>query len=375
MELLQDTIRKFEDWEIVNTEKPFLIAGPCSAETEEQVLASARELKKTGVEVFRAGIWKPRTRPDSFEGVGSIGLKWLQRVKKETGMMVTTEVANVKHVYEALRAGIDILWIGARTTANPFAMQEIADALNGMDIPVFVKNPVNPDVDLWLGAIERLQKAGITRIGAIHRGFSGFDHSIYRNPPSWQIPIELKRRLPDLPMLCDPSHIGGKRELLQSLSQKAMDLNYDGLMIESHPDPDNAWSDAQQQVTAASLQVIIENLVLRQVRPEGVSYDTLEDLRFKIDKYDNELLDILQKRMETAEAIGRYKKQANMTILQPNRWDEVVECSLKKGRKRNLSDRFTSKIFKAIHEESISKQTAIMNGGHSLNGQNKQTDQ
>ncbi len=371
---VKTAIQKFADWEFINTEKPFLIAGPCSAETEEQIMLSAFELKKTGIEVFRAGIWKPRTRPNSFEGVGSIGLKWLQRVKKETGMLVTTEVANVKHVYEALRAGVDILWIGARTTANPFAMQEIADALNGMDIPVFVKNPVNPDVNLWLGAIERLEKAGITRIGAIHRGFSLSEHSIYRNPPSWQIPIELKRRLPDLPLLCDPSHIGGKRELLQSISQKAMDLNYDGLMIESHPDPDNAWSDASQQVSAASLQVIVDNLVLRQVKPEGISYDTLEDLRFKIDKYDNELLDILQKRMETAEAIGQYKKKANMTILQPNRWDKVVDNSLKKGRKRGLSDRFTSKIFKAIHEESISKQTAIMNGEPSVNGNNTKTD-
>ncbi|RLD85131.1 MAG: 3-deoxy-7-phosphoheptulonate synthase [Bacteroidetes bacterium] len=371
---VQLAIKKLADWEIVNTEKPFLIAGPCSAETEEQTLASAHELRKIGIEVFRAGIWKPRTRPDSFEGVGSIGLKWLQKVKKETGMLISTEVANVKHVYEALRAGIDILWIGARTTANPFAIQEIADALHGMDIPVLVKNPVNPDADLWLGAIERLQKAGITRIGAIHRGFSGFDHSIYRNPPSWQIPIELKRRLPDLPILCDPSHIGGKRELLQSISQKAMDLNYDGLMIESHPDPDNAWSDARQQVSAASLQVITESLVLRQVKPEGINYDTLEDLRFKIDKYDNELLDILQKRMETAEAIGKYKKRANMTILQPSRWEEVVGNSLKKGRKRNLSDRFTSKIFKAIHEESISKQTTIMNGEPGVNGHIKKSE-
>jgi len=366
---VQTIIKKFADWEFVNTEKPFLIAGPCSAETEEQVMLSAYELRNAGVEVFRAGIWKPRTRPDSFEGVGSVGLKWLQRVKRETGMLITTEVANVKHVYEALRAGVDILWIGARTTANPFAIQEIADALSGVDIPVFVKNPVNPDVNLWLGAIERLQKAGITRIGAIHRGFSVSEHSIYRNPPSWQIPIELKRRLPDLPLLCDPSHIGGKKELLQSLSQKAMDLNYDGLMIESHPDPDNAWSDAGQQVTAASLKMIIKSLVLRQVNPEGISYDTLEDLRFRIDKYDNELMDILQKRMETAEAIGRYKKQSNMTILQPDRWGEVIENSLEKGRKRGLSDRFTSKIFKAIHEESINKQTAIMNGESGLNGQ------
>ncbi|NOZ48201.1 MAG: bifunctional 3-deoxy-7-phosphoheptulonate synthase/chorismate mutase type II [Chlorobi bacterium] len=353
--------KKLHDWNIGVNGNPLLIAGPCSAETEEQVLTSARELKKIGTNIFRAGIWKPRTRPGSFEGVGNIGLEWLQKVKAETGLLTTVEVANVKHVYESLRAGIDVLWIGARTSANPFAMQEIADALKGVDIPVFVKNPVNPDVELWIGAIERLEKAGLKKIGAIHRGFSSYDHSIYRNPPQWQIPIELKRKLPDIPMICDPSHIGGKRELIQSISQKALDLNYDGLMIESHPDPDKAWSDAKQQVTVETLDIIVESLVLREVKPKGISMETLEDLRFKIDKFDNDIMDIIQKRMKVAELIGRYKKQNKMTILQPVRWEEIIDKNLLKGLKRNLSERFVTKLFKAIHEESIAKQTTIMN--------------
>lgn len=354
-------IKKLHEWNICMNGNPLLIAGPCSAETEDQIIKSARELKKIGTNIFRAGIWKPRTRPNSFEGVGSIGLEWMQNVKKETGMLTTVEVANVKHVYEALRAGIDVLWIGARTTANPFAIQEIADALKGVDMPVFVKNPINPDVELWIGAIERLEKTGLKRIGAIHRGFSGYDHSIYRNPPQWQIPIELKRKLPDIPLICDPSHIGGKRELIQSISQKALDLNYDGLMIESHPDPDNAWSDAKQQVTPETLDIIIESLVVRQVNPKGVSLETLEDLRFKIDKLDNEILDIVQKRMQVSKLIGKYKKQNKMTILQPTRWKEIIEKNLIKGEKRDLSERFITKLLKALHEESIAKQTSIMN--------------
>jgi len=355
-------IKKLSDWGIGCSEKPALIAGPCSAETEEQVMNSALKLKKQGVKIFRAGIWKPRTRPNSFEGVGSIGLEWLKRVKTETGMYTSTEVANVKHVYEALRAGIDILWIGARTSANPFAMQEIADVLKGMDIPVLVKNPVNPDAELWLGAIERLYKAGLTRIGAIHRGFSSYEQSIYRNIPQWQISIELKRRIPDVPIICDPSHIGGKRELLQSISQKAMDLDFEGLMIEAHPDPDNAWSDAKQQITPESLSVMMDSLIFRQVRPEGVSMDTLEDLRYKIDVYDNDLMAIVEKRMEAARAIGQYKKENNMTILQSGRWEDILKKSIENGEKHDLSADFITKLFKAIHQESINKQTAIMNG-------------
>lgn len=356
-------IQPLTDWNIGFSDRPLIIAGPCSAETEEQVFETAKKLKKVNVNIYRAGIWKPRTRPNSFEGVGIIGLKWLKKVQKELGMLVCTEVANVKHVTEALNAELDILWIGARTSANPFAMQEIADALKSIDIPVFVKNPINPDEELWIGAIERLIKAGLTKVGAIHRGFSSYEHSIYRNIPMWQIPIELKRKLPCVPIICDPSHITGKRELIQSISQKAMDLNFDGLMIESHFKPEKALSDKHQQITPETLDLILETLVMRKVKPEGISLETLEDLRFKISKYDSELLDILQKRMEVAESIGIYKKENNMTILQPTRWEEILEDSFKQGRKRNLSDRFIAKLFKAIHEESISKQTYIMTDG------------
>lgn len=355
-------IKKIQEWGMDCGEKPFLISGPCSAETEQQVIKTARDLSKMGVKIFRAGIWKPRTRPNSFEGIGSPALDWMKRVKQETGMLTSTEVANVKHVYEALKAGIDILWIGARTTANPFAVQEIAESLRGVDIPVLVKNPVNPDVELWMGALERLYQSGITHSGAIHRGFSSYEHSIYRNSPQWQIPIELKRRIPDLPMICDPSHIGGKRELLQSISQKAMDLDFDGLMIETHPNPDEAWSDARQQITPQSLDVMMESLIVRQVQPEGVSLNTLEDLRFKIDQFDKELLEIIEKRMEAASEIGYYKKQNNMTILQAGRWEAILKKSIKYGEKHNLSTDFINTIFKAIHQESINKQTAILNG-------------
>ncbi|WP_462279741.1 chorismate mutase [Salinivirga cyanobacteriivorans] len=353
-------------WNLADTKKPIIISGPCSAETEEQVMTTARSLSKNGITVFRAGIWKPRTRPGSFEGVGSIGLPWLKRVKKETGMHIAIEVANAMHVKEALEAGIDILWIGARTSANPFAMQEIADALNGADVPVLVKNPVNPDADLWVGAIERINKAGITRIGAIHRGFSSYDRSIYRNVPHWQIPIELRSQLPQVPIFCDPSHIAGRRELLQSISQKAMDLDFDGLMIESHCNPDNAWSDAKQQITPESLDIMLESLIIRKMNPEGVSLNTLEDLRFRIDKLDNELLDIIQKRMILATEIGHYKKQNNMTILQQSRWEDILGTNIKKGEKRELSSGFIMKMFKAIHQESINKQTRVMNEKHTL---------
>lgn len=354
--------KKMNEWGIGYDEKPILISGPCSAETEEQVMKSAIELSKMGVKIFRAGIWKPRTRPNSFEGVGAIGLEWLKRVKQETGMFTAIEVANVKHVYEALKANIDILWIGARTSANPFAVQEIAEALKGVDIPVLVKNPVNPDIELWIGAIERLYNVGITKTGAIHRGFSSYEHSIYRNIPQWQIPIELKRRLPDIPLICDPSHIGGKRDLIQSISQKAMDLDFDGLMIESHPDPDNAWSDAKQQITPDSLQELMSNLILREVHPKGVSLNTLEDLRYKIDTYDKELIKIIEKRMEAAASIGQYKKEKNMTILQTERWEEILKATIKYGEKHHLSSEFINTIFKAIHQESINKQTTILNG-------------
>ena len=302
----QLAIKTLQEWDIPNNSRPVIISGPCSAETEEQTLQTARELAHAGVSIFRAGIWKPRTRPNSFEGVGSKGLEWLKSVKQETGMLLATEVANVKHVYESLKAGIDILWIGARTTANPFAIQEIADALKGLDMIVFIKNPVNPDVDLWMGAIERMHQAGIKKIGAIHRGFSSFDKSRYRNIPQWQIPIELKTRIPNIPLICDPSHIAGNRHLLQSISQKAIDLNFDGLMIESHRNPVEAWSDAKQQITPQKLSEMIDELVIREELPKGISLETIEDIRLKIDQCDDELMDILEKRMNLVHAIGNY---------------------------------------------------------------------
>lgn len=352
----------FQEWGLENTERPLIIAGPCSAETEEQVFETAKELKQQNIEIFRAGIWKPRTRPNTFEGVGSIGLSWLKRVQKELGMKVSTEVANVKHVYEALRMGIDIIWIGARTSANPFAMQEIADALKGVDIPVFVKNPINPDVDLWCGAFERLQGAGITKLGAIHRGFSTYDKTRYRNIPQWQIPIELRHKMPDIPILCDPSHIGGRRDILQEISQKALDLNYDGLIVETHCNPEEAWSDVAQQITPAQLKSMLQSLNLRAINHDDpYILNALEDLRMKIDQYDQKLLEILEERMKVAEQIGMYKKINNLTILQANRWQEILSKILENGKDRNLSDEFLTQVFKAIHQESINKQNLIMN--------------
>ena len=351
------------EWGILkNTKRPVVIAGPCSAETADQVLETARGLKAIGIEVFRAGIWKPRTRPNSFEGVGSEGLEWLKLVKSEVGMLTATEVANVKHVYEALRAGVDILWIGARTSANPFAMQEVADALKGVDIPVFVKNPVNPDVELWVGAVERVLGAGLKKVGVIHRGFSSFEKTRFRNVPQWQLPIEFRRRMPGIPMICDPSHISGCTELLQEVSQKALDLNFDGLIIESHRNPSEAWSDAKQQVTPAELDKLLKSLVLRDVEVSQSLKETLDDLRLKIDKYDDDLLKTLDARMKIAEQIGQYKKEHNITILQPTRWEEIISKIVAKGAEHNLSAEFLSTVFKAIHQESINKQNKIMNG-------------
>lgn len=345
--------------------RPFLISGPCSAESEEQVMATAAELAKIPeVSVFRAGIWKPRTRPNSFEGVGSEGLKWLRNVKNETGLMVGTEVANEKHVYEALKYGIDLLWIGARTSVNPFTVQEISDALKGVDVMVLVKNPINPDLELWVGAIERIARAGITRIGAIHRGFSTYEKTIYRNQPNWQLPIELRRRLPDLPIICDPSHISGTREYLFELSQKAMDLNFDGLMLESHIDPDHALSDAAQQITPNELHELLSRLILRSpVASDPKLLDILGELRQQIDVFDDALLDILEKRMKVAETIGQYKKDNNITILQPTRWDEIIRKVVLNGQVKGLSRELIDTIFKAIHQESINHQMRIMNNG------------
>ena len=345
-----------------NLDRPIVIAGPCSAESEQQVFETAKALKSFGIGVLRAGIWKPRTRPNCFEGVGAEGLIWMRRVKQELDMKISTEVANVKHVYEALKAGVDLLWIGARTSANPFAVQEIADALRGTDIPVLVKNPVNPDVELWVGALERLNMAGLKKIGVIHRGFSTYGKSKYRNVPQWQLPIEIKRRFPELLMFCDPSHISGKRELIHEISQQSMDLGYDGLIVESHICPEIALSDAAQQVTPASLSEILGRLVIRKVDSENMEYrENIDELRTKIDIIDNDLLDLLSSRMKVADEIGKYKKHNNITILQPGRWDCILEKVFEKGSAKGLDNEFLEGVFKAIHQASIDRQTAIMN--------------
>lgn len=342
----------------VDDKRPLVIAGPCSAETEEQVMETARQLASRGIKIFRAGIWKPRTKPGGFEGVGVEGLPWLKEVKQETGMYVATEVATAKHVFEALKAGIDILWIGARTTANPFAMQEIADALKGVDIPVLVKNPVNPDLELWIGALERINQAGLKRLAAIHRGFSSYDKKIYRNLPQWHIPIELRRRIPNLPILCDPSHIGGKRELVAPLCQQAMDLGFDGLIVESHCNPDKAWSDAAQQVTPDILDYILNLLVIRETNQ---STENLNELRKQIDECDDELIQILGKRMRVAREIGTYKKEHDMTILQTGRYNEILEKRGSQGALCGMDADFIKKVFEAIHEESVRQQMEIIN--------------
>ncbi|WP_420910104.1 chorismate mutase [Odoribacter lunatus] len=354
---------KADEWGIFSgMEKPLLIAGPCSAESERQLFETAKALKQEGVTVLRAGIWKPRTRPNCFEGVGAKGLAWMQRVQQELGMKVATEVANEKHVHEALRAGIDILWIGARTTANPFAVQEITDALKGTDVPVLVKNPVNPDFDLWMGALERLNMAGVKKIGAVHRGFSSYTEIKYRNMPQWQIPIELKRRFKEMLLLCDPSHIAGKREYLREISQQAMDLGFDGLMIESHISPETALSDAAQQLTPVALKELLKGLVIRNVESENSAYrESIEELRNRIDQLDDELVSILADRMKIAEKIGHYKKQNSITILQTERWEEILKNVFEKGEKCGLDNEFLQKIFRAIHQASIDVQTRIMN--------------
>ncbi|MFZ8961223.1 MAG: chorismate mutase [Flavobacteriaceae bacterium] len=340
---------------------PLVIAGPCSAETEEQVLKIAHELKNTDVTVYRAGIWKPRTRPGMFEGVGAIGLGWLKKVKEQTGLLTATEVANKDHVQLALENDVDILWIGARSTVSPFIMQEIADALEGTDKIVLVKNPVNPDLALWLGGVERLYKANIKKLGLIHRGFSTYEKSKYRNIPEWQIAIEVKNKFPDLPMICDPSHIGGKRDLIFDISQSALDLNFDGLMIETHWDPDNAWSDAAQQVTPDRLIEIMQDLKVRKITTEEQAYQNeLSVLRSQIDITDQNLLDILGKRMKVAEQIGTLKRANNVAVLQNKRWNEILGSMILEGQDRGLSEEFILRVFKAIHQESINKQEKIL---------------
>jgi chorismate mutase len=345
--------------------QPLLIAGPCSAETEEQLVATAHLLAATGkVTALRAGIWKPRTRPGEFEGIGSIGLEWLKRAKAETGLPTAVEVATAKHVEEALKGGVDILWIGARSTANPFTVQEIADALKGVDIPVMIKNPVNPDLSLWIGALERVNNAGITKLAAIHRGFSSYEKTAFRNEPMWDLAINLKTHAPELPIICDPSHISGNRELIPYVSQKALDMDMQGLMIESHIDPSVAWTDAKQQVTPAALSELIDRLALRQ--PEVVNSqvkDALADLRSGIDKIDDLVIAKLAERMKLVEQIGNYKKDNGITILQVNRWDEILQKRTNYGKALNLNPEFTEKLLELIHGESIRKQTEIMNKG------------
>jgi len=342
--------------------RPVIIAGPCGVESEEQIFATAKALSKLNIQLLRGGIWKPRTRPDSFQGIGSDGLKWLKNAGLENNLPVTVEVANPKHVEEALNAKIDVLWIGARTTVNPFLVQEIADALRGVDIPVMVKNPINPELELWIGAFERLNRSGINQLMAIHRGFSTFSKSKYRNAPNWQIPIELKRRFPDLPLVCDPSHISGVRSLIPSLSQIALDLNYDGLMIESHINPEEAQSDKDQQLTPDALGELLANLVVRQSSVDDVMFlNLLDELRDRINSIDERILVLVAERMSVAREIGQYKKENNMTILQVERWNDILKTRSQSGEMKELSADFVIKLCELIHEESIRHQTEIMN--------------
>ena len=341
---------------------PLVIAGPCSAETEEQVLGIAHSLKDTDVNYYRAGIWKPRTRPGNFEGVGALGLKWLQKVKAETGMKTATEVANRAHVELALEHDVDLLWIGARSTVSPFIVQEIADALEGTDKIVLVKNPVNPDLALWLGAVERLSTANIKNLGVIHRGFSTYEKTKYRNIPEWQMAIDLQTKFPDLPIINDPSHITGNRDMIFDVSQTALDLNFDGLMIETHHDPDNAWSDAAQQVTPAKLVQIMRDLKIRKEDNTEAEYNAkLNNLRANIDIFDNQLIEILGKRMKTSDAIGELKKEKNVAVLQSTRWNEILGAMILEGESKGLSEEFVLRMFKAIHQESIRHQEKIVN--------------
>lgn len=341
---------------------PLVIAGPCSAETEDQVLKIAHDLKDTDVNYYRAGIWKPRTRPGNFEGVGAIGLKWLQKVKEETGLKTATEVANRAHVDLALEHDVDLLWIGARSTVSPFIVQEIADALEGTDKIVLIKNPVNPDLSLWLGAVERLYSADIKNLGVIHRGFSTYEKTKYRNIPEWQMAIELQSKFPDLPIINDPSHITGKRDMIFDVSQTALDLNFDGLMIETHHDPDNAWSDAAQQVTPERLVQIMGDLRIRKETDEEAEYNSkLSNLRAQIDVIDNQLIDILGKRMKVSGGIGTLKKQKNVAVLQSNRWNAILGKMILEGESQGLSEEFVLRMFKAIHQESINHQEKIIN--------------
>lgn len=346
-----------------NLDHPLVISGPCSAETEDQVVKIAHQLKDSDATVLRAGIWKPRTRPGNFEGVGALGLKWLQRAKEETGMKIATEVANPHHVELALEHGVDVLWIGARSTVSPFIVQDIADACKGIDNPVLIKNPINPDLSLWLGAVERFYTADVKNLGVIHRGFSTYEKTKYRNIPEWQIPIDLQNRFPDLPLILDPSHIAGRRDLIFDLSQTALDLNFDGLIVEAHHDPDNAWSDAKQQITPETLIQYMQDLKIRKEIGEDEAYQkALSELRAKIDIADNQLLEILSKRMKISDDIGEVKAKQNVAILQSKRWNEILGRMILEGEENGLSEEFILRIYKAIHQESINHQKKVARG-------------
>ena len=356
-------IAPLSEWGMFTEPRPCVIAGPCSAESEIQIMETARQLRSFGINVFRAGIWKPRTHPGSFEGVGAPGLKWMQRAKKELGLKISTEVASEKHVFECLKYGVDLVWIGARTTANPFLVQEIADALKDVDIPVLVKNPVNADIDLWIGALERLNAAGVRKLGVIHRGFSTFSKIKYRNEPGWQIAVELRSRYPELPFFCDPSHMAGKREYIQEISQRSLDLGLEGLMIESHCDPTCALSDAKQQLTPDDLKKLLESLVVRETDSDSTSYkDNIDQLRSQIDVIDENLLNLLASRMKISRKIGEYKKENNIAILQTSRWDAILEDMVKRGSECGLSEKFVTAVFNAIHEASVQVQNDILAG-------------
>ena len=351
------------EWGCFTLPRPMCIAGPCSAESEEQVLETARGLAAFGIHVFRAGIWKPRTHPGSFEGVGTPGLKWMRRVKQELGMWVCTEVASEKHVLECIKYGVDMVWIGARTSANPFLMQEIADALEGTDIPVLVKNPVNPDIDLWVGALERLNRAGLRKLGVIHRGFSTSEPIPYRNDPGWRLAIEMRTRYPQMAFFADPSHMAGDRKYLQELSQRAMDLGLDGLMVESHCNPACALSDAKQQLTPAGLQTLLESLVIRDNTSENEAYkDGIEALRARIDVIDDNLLKLLRDRMEVSRSIGQYKREHNVAILQAGRWDQLLSDMVSRAAALGISEDAIRAIMNAIHDESVRVQNSVMDG-------------
>ncbi len=354
-------IESLESWSGVK-DRPMIVAGPCSAESEEQIMDVAGALANKHIDIMRAGIWKPRTRPNAFEGIGEEGLKWMKAAKDKYGMKIGTEVANPEHVELALKYGVDVLWLGARTTVNPFSVQEIADSLKGVDVPVMIKNPINPDVNLWIGAIERISQAGITKLAAIHRGTSSYDKIKYRNKPMWQMAIELKRNIQNIPIINDPSHIGGKREYIQEVCQRAMDLGMDGLMIETHPNPDAAWSEAAQQVTPDRLSEILSSLKIRNISTDNVDFNqSLDDLRERIDAVDREILEALSERMNIVTNIGEYKRDNNITTLQLNRWDALLNDRISKGEKLNLPAELVQEVYKSIHKISVKHQSDIMN--------------